>query len=58
MAAVMYQAAKAEDNTVEGLTETIARLEYENKTLRDLIAQPLTINKPENSDSVNVNVNQ
>ncbi len=58
MAAVMYQAAKAEDNTVEGLTETISRLEYENKTLRELMAQPLMINKPEHSDLVNVNVNQ
>ncbi len=54
----MYQAAKAEDNTVEGLTETISRLEYENKTLRELMAQPLMINKPEHSDLVNVNVNQ
>ena len=54
MAAVMYQAAKAEDNSVQSLTETIAQLEYENKTLRELISQPLPVSK-DSSDSSNVN---
>lgn len=52
MAAVMYQAAKAEDNTANRLTENIARLEYENKTLRDLLAQPFATNKTEPAESV------
>lgn len=55
MAAVMYQAAKAEDNTAQELTESIAQLEYENKTLREIITQPFTVNKSELSDSVNAN---
>lgn len=55
MAAVMYQAAKAEDNSTNRLTENIARLEYENKTLRELLAQPFPTNKPDQTDSVNAN---
>lgn len=41
MASVMHRAARAEDNTTYGLTETVARLEYENKTLRELLSQTL-----------------
>ena len=37
----MYRAARAEDNSVQGLSETVSRLEYENKILRDLLSQTL-----------------
>lgn len=41
MASVMNRAARAEDNSVQGLSETVSRLEYENKILRDLLSQTL-----------------
>lgn len=37
MAAVMYKAAQAEDTTVRETTEQVARLEYENRHLRELL---------------------
>lgn len=33
----MYQAAEAEDNTAHEVSEKIARLEYENKHLREVL---------------------
>ena len=37
LAAVMYQAAEAEDNTAQEVSEKISRLEYENKHLREVL---------------------
>lgn len=37
MAAVMYKAAQAEDETLSASAEKIAQLEYENKHLRELL---------------------
>lgn len=37
LATVMYQAAEAEDNTAQEVSEKIARLEYENKHLREVL---------------------
>ena len=37
MAAVMYRAAQVEDTTTNDVAEKIARLEYENKHLRELL---------------------
>ena len=37
MAAVMYRAAQAEDSTSCATTEQVARLEYENRHLRELL---------------------
>ena len=37
MAAVMYKAAQVEDTTSNEVAEKIARLEYENKHLRELL---------------------
>ena len=37
MAAVMYKAAQAEDTTMRETTEQVARLEYENRHLRELL---------------------
>lgn len=37
MAAVMYQAAQAEDETSHEVSEKIARLEYENSHLREVL---------------------
>lgn len=37
MAAVMYRAAQIEDSTSNEIAEKVARLEYENKHLRQLL---------------------
>lgn len=37
MAAVMYRAAQVEDSTSNDVAEKVARLEYENKHLRQLL---------------------
>lgn len=37
LAAVMYQAAEAEDGTAREMSEKMARLEYENKHLREVL---------------------
>ena len=37
LATVMYQAAEAEDTTAQEVSEKIARLEYENKHLREVL---------------------
>lgn len=33
----MFEAAQAEDNTVHEMSEKMARLEYENKRLREVL---------------------
>lgn len=37
LAAVMFEAAQAEDNTVHEMSEKMSRLEYENKRLREVL---------------------
>lgn len=37
LAAVMYRAAQAEDTTSQEMSEKLARLEYENKHLREVL---------------------
>lgn len=37
MAAVMYHAARVEDSSSEKVVEQVARLEYENRQLRELL---------------------
>ncbi len=37
LAAVMYRAAQVEDNTSQEMSEKLARLEYENKHLREVL---------------------
>lgn len=48
MAAVMYKAAKTEDNTLQHLEERLAQLEYENKYLREVLSlsSPVSTNEP------------
>jgi len=37
LAAVMYRAAQVEDGTSQEMSEKLARLEYENKHLREVL---------------------
>jgi hypothetical protein len=37
LAAVMFQAAQVEDNTVHEVSEKVARLEFENRRLREVL---------------------
>lgn len=45
----MYQAAAAEDNTAQEVSGKIARLEYENKHLREVLQLSYPV-VPSNSD--------
>lgn len=37
LAAVMFKAARVEDNTVHEMSERMARLEFENRRLREVL---------------------
>ena len=37
LAAVMFQAAQVEDNTICDMSEKVAQLEYENRRLREVL---------------------
>lgn len=53
LAAVMYQAAQVEDNTAHQVSEKMARLEYENKHLREVLQLSFPVVSHED-DSINL----
>ncbi len=47
LAAVMFQAAQAEDSTISDTAEKVAQLEYENRQLREILQFSYSIRSTE-----------
>lgn len=51
LAAVMFQAAQVEDNTVHEMSEKMARLEFENRRLREVLQFSYSVMSNEDNTS-------